>query len=96
VKKIVFKFIGGPKDGETLIGRFGEGDEAEKYFVLSNHGRVGQRFRIASEYAVETLASEKLQEDAPHHFRPHVYRVTDCLEDQYKVFIRAEYVREGP
>jgi hypothetical protein len=89
--KLVFKFVGGPLDGKTVVGRRGQQDEADRYFALSNHAQLGQQFRVASQYAVETLASEELQEQQPHHFQQHQYRITDRLEDHEKVFVRAEY-----
>jgi hypothetical protein len=96
-KKIIFKFLGGPKDGETLFGRMGGQGQADRYYMLTNHGRLGQRFRTASEYAVETLAREQLAEEQPHGFQQHVYEIADCFEDEEKVFIRAQYVQSaGP
>ena len=89
--KIVFKFVGGPLDGKTVVGRRGEQDEADRFFTLSNHAEVGQRFRVASQYAVDTLVAEELQDESHHHFQQHQYRVTDRLEDPEKVFVRAEY-----
>jgi hypothetical protein len=90
--RIIFEFAGGPLDGKSVIGRHGEQDEADRYYALTHHGKIGQRFRIASDYAVEILAREQLKIDAPHHFQQHVYRVTDRLEGEDEVLIRAEYV----
>ena len=92
--KIIFKFTDGPLDGETVVGQLGEQSEADRYYALTNHGRVGQRFRIASQYAIDTLVREELKEERPHPFQEHVYKVTDCFEDEEKVFVRAKYVRE--
>jgi hypothetical protein len=92
--KIVFKFTGGPLDGKTVIGQLGEQDEADRYYALSNHGRVGQRFRTASQYAVDTLVREELKQERPHRFQEHVYQVTDRCEDHEKVFVRVGYVPE--
>jgi len=93
--RLVFKFKGGPIDGKTVIGRQGSQDEADRYYALSNHGRIGQRFRIASQYAVDTLADEELKERRTHHFQEHVYRVADRQEDAEKVFVRAEYALDS-
>ena len=90
--KLIFKFVGGPLDGKKVVGRRGQQDEADRYFALSNHARVGQRFRVASQYAVDTLATEERQEQQRRHFQQHEYEVTDRLEDAEKVFVRAEYV----
>lgn len=90
--KIHFEFVGGPNDGKVLEGRLGEPSDAERQYLFSHHGRVGQRLKVASPYAVETLASEGLKEDQPHHFQPHYYVVTDRLEEEQEVWIRAEYL----
>jgi len=91
----VFKFVGGPKDGQTLVAEPGQSSEAERYYLLTHRGRVGQRIRTASEYAIETLSREQLQEERPHHFHEHVYEVTQCLEDDEKVFVLVDYVAPG-
>jgi hypothetical protein len=91
-KKIVFKFLGGPKDGETLIGRVGSQGEAEGYYLLTNRGRLGQQFHTASEYAVEAIARRQGDEPFPR-FQRHVYEIADSFEDEEKVFIRARYVQ---
>jgi len=90
--KIVFEFLGGPHDGRILDGVVGEASDAERCFLFSNWGTVGQRFKVASDYAVETLATEQLREEKPHHFQRHFYVVTDRLEDPDEVRVRAEYL----
>jgi hypothetical protein len=57
--KLIFEFVGGPHDGRIVFGIVGEASDAERFFLFSNWGAVGQRFKVASEYAVETLAKEK-------------------------------------
>jgi hypothetical protein len=94
--KATFEFVGGPKDGRILHGRLGEGDDLDRYYLFSNRGAVGQRFKVASDYAVETLLREKLKVDSPHHFQPHYYCVTDRIEDMDEVWVRAEYVPQKP
>lgn len=93
-RKLIFKFKGGPMDGKTVTGQPGKQDEADRYYALTAHGRVGQRFRIASPYAIDTLTEEQLKEERPHHFQEHVYEVDEHLEDEEKIFVRAEYVRK--
>src|ERR1043165_2952638 len=90
--KIVFEFIGGPHDGRTVHGTVGAGSDAERYLLLSNWGAVGQPFKVASDYAVETLAREQLQYDRRHHFQRHRYIVTDRLADDGEVWVRTEYL----
>lgn len=89
---IIFEFVGGPQDGKVLLGRLGEPSDAERYYLFSNRGAVGHRFKVASNYAVATLAEEQLKEDRRHHFHHHYYVVTDRIEDGDEVRVRAEYV----
>lgn len=92
---ITFEFVGGPKDGMVLRGRLGEPSDAERYYLFTNHGAVGQRFKVASDYAIETLASEQLQEETPHHFQQHYYVVTDRHEEGDSIHVSAEYLPEA-
>jgi hypothetical protein len=97
---ITFEFVGGPHDGRILNGVVGAASDAERCFLFSNWGMVGQRLKIASDYAVETLATEQLRHEEPHRFQRHVYAVTDRLEDTGEVWVRAAYlplaVNAGP
>jgi hypothetical protein len=93
--KIKFQFVGGPNDGKVLRGRLGKASDAERYYLFTNHGLVGQRFKVASLYAVETLAREQLKEEKRHHFQRHFYVVTNRLEDGEEVWVRAEYAPEA-
>jgi len=90
--KVVFKFIGGPLDGKTVVGQRGRQDEADRYYALTHHGRIGQRLKTASQYAIDTLAEEELRQERPHKFQQHVYQVIDRIEDAEKVFVTAQYV----
>jgi hypothetical protein len=93
--KIVFEFVGGPKDGKILRGKLGEPSDAERFYLFSNHGAVGHRFKVASNYAVETLAEAGLMEDKRHHFQRHYYVVTDRREEGDEVWVRAEYIAQA-
>jgi hypothetical protein len=90
--RIVFEFLGGPHDGRVLRGTVGEASDAERYFLFSNWGSVGQRFKVASDYAVDILVKERLQEEKRHTFQRHFYVVTDRQEDNGEVWVRAEYL----
>jgi len=90
--KIIFEFFGGPLDGKSVVGRTGEQDEADRYYVLSHHGRLGQRFKVASSYAVGLLSEPREDSAAPRRVQQHHYRVTDRLEGEQEVLVRAEYV----
>jgi hypothetical protein len=89
---IAFEFVGGPHDGKVVTGRLGDASDAERYYLFSNRGTVGQQFKVASDYAVETVAQEHLQKGERHFFQRHYYQVTDHLTDDDQVYIRAEYV----
>ncbi len=91
--KIIFEFAGGPLDGKSVAGTRGDQGEAERYYVLTHRGRIGQQFTIASEYAIEFLADEGLQTDTPHRFQRHVYQVTERLQEHGEVLVRAEYAQ---
>jgi hypothetical protein len=91
--KIVFEFSGGPLDGKRVAGRPGEEGEAERYYALSYHGHLGQRFRTASEYAVNLLAREQLKVNKMHHFQDHRYEITDRQESGEGLLLRACYVQ---
>jgi hypothetical protein len=93
--RLIFKFAGGPLDGKTVAGKPEEEGEAREYYTLTYHGRLGQRFRVASEYAVNILANEQLQEDDPHHFQQHVYEVVERIRNRHVLLVRAEYVANG-
>ena len=75
--KIAFEFVGGPLDGKTLVGVLGNGSDAERHYLFTNHGTVGQTFKVASDYTVETLASERDQN----------FRLTTESERRYVVKI---------
>lgn len=95
--RFILKFVGGPLDGKTVSGHPGElADEAHKYYALSYHGRLGQRFRVASEYAVDVLAEEELGEERPHGFQPHVYEVIDRIDNGDVLLVQASYVERQP
>jgi len=89
---INFEFVGGPNDGQFLRGRSGELSDAERYYLCSHHGTVENRIKVASQLAVDTLASEHLRNDIRHVFQRHFYVVTDRVEDGFEVWVRAEYL----
>jgi len=93
--RITFEFVGGPNDGNVLHGRLGDPSDTERYYLFSNHGAVGQRFKTASPYAIETLAEEQLKDDRKHHFQRHYYVMTDRIEDDTEVWVRAEYLPDA-
>lgn len=93
---IIFEFVGGPSDGKSVQGSLGDGGDAERYYLFTHRGSVGQRFKVASDYAVETLAHEELKIEEPHHFQRHYYVVAERLEDGDEVWVRAVYQPYSP
>lgn len=89
---ITFEFVGGPDDGKITSGHLGEPSEAERFYLFSDHGRVGHRLKLASQLAIETLADDWPPEHMPHSIPHHYYVVTDRLEDCHEVWVRAEYL----
>ena len=64
---------------------------------MTYHGRVGQQFHVASDYAVNILTSGDLKEEPSHRFQQHTYQVTDRIQNGDIVLVRAEYrQKEGP
>jgi hypothetical protein len=93
MKRFIFKFCGGPLDGTSVAGELAKHPEVRRYYALTHHGRVGQRFRTASEYAVNVLVDEHLQETAPHKFQQHVYEVVQRIKNGNVVLIQVQYVQ---
>ena len=89
---IIFEFVGGPFDGKTVTGGLGQGGDAERYYLLTNHGAVGQRFKAASDYAIEALTNAT--PDPTTSFQTHYYVVVDRLQGDAEVLVRAEYRNE--
>ena len=87
---ITFEFVGGPNDGKVVQGKLGEPTDAERHYLFSNRGRIGQRFAVASDHAIESLMDKELS--ANDSIQRHHYVVTDRLEKGNEVWVRAEYV----
>jgi len=74
-KRMIFKFMGGPFDGKLVVGESGKEKEARRYYSLTDHGRVGQRFHTASEYAIELLPRSDSRKKSRIIFNRYVYEV---------------------
>ena len=90
--RVIFEFVGGPNDGKIVDGWLEDGGDTQRYYLFSNHGQIGQRFKVASDLAVETLAHEHRRLGKRHHFQRHYYVVSDRIEDDHEVWVRAEYL----
>ena len=94
MRKMIFKFAGGPLDGKTVVGEPGKEKEAQRYYWLTNHGRVGQQFHMASDYAIELLTREQLTEENSHHFQRHTYEVVDRIKNRNVLIVLIQYVEQ--
>jgi hypothetical protein len=92
MSKIIFKFSGGPLDGKRVTGQRGKEKEVRRYYALTHHGRVGQRFRTASDYAIDILAQEQLKQEASHHFHEYLYEVVDRIDNGDVLVVLVQYV----
>lgn len=93
--RIIFEFAGGPLDGKTVDGILGDQGEADRFYLLTNRGSVGQRFKLASDYAIEILSKTPSAKEAARLVQRHVYQVSDRLDAENEVLVRAEYVPKG-
>lgn len=89
---MIFKFSGGPLDGKSVGGKPGQQKEARRFYALTHHGHIGQRFRTASDYAIDILAREQLKEEKPHYFQKHVYEVVDRINNGDVLLVLVQYV----
>ncbi|MGA2033021.1 MAG: hypothetical protein ABSG68_12240 [Thermoguttaceae bacterium] len=94
MKTIIFKFAGGPLDGKKITGELAKDKEVRHYYALTHHGRLGQRFRTASDFAIEALVKERLQHDPSHRFQQHVYEVVDHIDNGNVMLVRIAYVAQ--
>jgi hypothetical protein len=92
MKKMIFKFAGGPLDGKLVVGESEEDKEAQRYNAITDHGRIGQRFHTASDYAVALLTKGQLREEKPHHFQQYTYEVVDRFDNGDVLIVLIQYV----
>lgn len=92
--QIIFELVGGCFDGMTVCSDSDDPREAaaaHKFYFMSAKGKVGARFWSGSDYALEVLGTWPTKYLENETFQPHVYEVTDRLEGDGEVLIRAEY-----
>ena len=93
MKKMIFKFAGGPLDGKLVVGESEKDKEALRYDAITDHGRIGQRFHTASDYAIELLTEEQLRKQKPHHFQQHTYEVVDRFDNGDVLIVLIQHVK---
>ena len=86
--QVIFEFVGGPRDGERLIGVVEDPafTEAGSYYRHTDQARVGARFWCACEYSVSTFRTIPLVEIeqlemAGYRFRGHVYEIAERIDN---------------
>ena len=100
--KIIFEFLGGPRDGTRLIGdtEYGLGhapDESEAalangFYAATNAGTVGAEFDGLSDYPPEvlrTIGEEAIVRD--YELGTHMYEVFDRSEEGNEILVRVRY-----
>ena len=92
MKRMIFKFVGGPLDGKIVGGEPGMEKEGQRYYALTNHGQIGQRFHTASDHAIEFLTREQLKEEKPPHFQQYMYEVVDRIDNGEVLIVLIQYV----
>jgi hypothetical protein len=92
MQNISFEFVGGPNDGKVLKGVLGDGNEVERLYLVSQHGRVGCKVKVVSPYAVEQLVNGDRKSDQQKPFQRHLYVVTHRHETDDEVAVRVEYI----
>jgi hypothetical protein len=79
-------------DGKIVVGESGKDKEALRYDAITDHGRIGQRFHTASDYAIELLTEEQLQTEKLHHFQQYIYEVVDRFDNGDVLIVLIQYV----
>jgi len=96
--RILVDFAGGPLDGRALdsdamdLDRDGA-SQARFVYLATDNGQIGKRFQLMSPHAWQLI--EKHGHDAPAGHM-HKYEITDRLEENYEVLIRAKYIGVHP
>lgn len=83
MKKLHFELIGGCYDGQIV-----DGPMAHRYYANCENGKIGSRFWTASEHAQEGGLGIPLGK----RFQRHIYEVTERLEEETEVLVRAKFV----
>ena len=97
--RVVFEFVGGPRDGERLCGCLETGvtSEAGAFYRHTEGAKVGTRFWSPCEYSVAALRTipwndlEAL-EAAGYRFRGHLYEIFLRWEKSQTLLVRSQHV----
>lgn len=97
--RVVFEFIGGPRDGELLCCYLDAQatTEAGSFYAYTERGTIGKRFWCMSEYgrtALRTIPWSRIEllEAAGYRFGGHVYEVTERRRVREELIVRTRHV----
>jgi hypothetical protein len=98
--RVVFEFLGGPRDGERLTGIVDDPmmSEAVSLYGHTIRARQGAQFWCTCEYSVTALRTipwteiEQL-ESVGYRFRGHLYEVAERKEHSGSIVARVRYLR---
>jgi hypothetical protein len=97
--RVVFEFIGGPRDGDRLRGSLEHGvaTEVGAIFRHTDGAKVGKRFWCPCEYtltALRTIPWENLEqlEAAGYRFQGHLYEIFLRWQKEDALLVRLRHV----
>lgn len=99
VKRIVFTFVGGLRDGATDTCTIIRGqanpscDSARARYRLTESGTVGKRFGAGSDAALEMLKSDGPDATRGTSAALHIYEVMSRTEDGENLLLKCRFVR---
>ncbi len=95
MKKMIFKFAGGPLDGKIVVGESGKEKEVRRYDALTNHGAnwatISHSFRLRHRVSHQ----QQLQEEKPHHFQQYSYEVVDRFDNGDVLIVLIQHVEQA-
>ncbi len=101
--RIQIKFLGGPKDGEMIVGQLDRGNfgMAAAYYFASDEGAVGSLLWCRTEYLIELmdLLSDACLQDLRAQgvpLRGHLYEIEFRSRGENDVWIRARHAGAFP
>jgi hypothetical protein len=107
IMKITIEFIGGHKDGSRHVGDTDHGPsftkeekdafDAASFYDMFDKGRVGAACRGITDYAVGLMQTAQWEtaKQIGHKARAEKYEVTERIETEDGVLVRATFVPES-
>jgi hypothetical protein len=98
-ERVVFEFVGGPRDGERLSGCLDSGalTEAGAFYQYTDGAQVGTRFWCTCESAasaMRTIPWESLEalDAAGYRFQGHLYEIFMRWEKRRTLLVRSRHI----